>query len=167
MRLNIPKVRSLHDYQTGAELSYVGESANRDMMGTIYQAKIPVIDHLFEVDAICGSLTSLMAKKHAKECGIDYYSLTITEQLAFSREFSSAHGSLYNVPKFRVHEICDDDTLFAIRNGFLKLVFDLLSSFKYNCDDELNENGYYPDCIQFYPYNVDRRLCGTFKREDV
>lgn len=162
MRLAVPSVKMVRDQVTGAELSYVGGSANRDMLGTIYRMTCSHADRLLAVKVIAGNMTYFPADKYAKSIGIDFSTWSVSDSRRFLEKYANDYGAVFDVSTFDADRVIDELGMISLRDQFLHLFFKRNSSYRYNKAGEMHNDGYYPDKVQFYPYGLDRKLCGVF-----
>jgi hypothetical protein len=165
MRLAVPSVKMVRDQVTGAELSYVGGSANRDMLGSIYRMTCFHADRLLAVEVIAGNMTYSPADRYAKSIGIDCSTLGVSEHRRFIEKYANDYGAMFDVSKFHADQYIDKLGMIVLRDQFLQLFFERNSSYLYNRAGEIRGGGYYPDKVQFYPYGLDRKLCGVFDND--
>ena len=104
------------------------------------------------------AVTSLYATEYAKDKGLDVDSWSLVQQMDYLNEFAEKHGSTASVREFVIeNKDLSSGQIEKVIEIFVNLFFELNSSYKLNKEPR-EEKGYYPDKINFEPYELDKKF---------
>jgi hypothetical protein len=159
MRLGVPRIESLQTDDGTASITFLKVNMDRDTGGLDYLFRFKTPSGDTEVRTTVAIVTGIPAAEKFAESGNELWSLHPTDVRKYIEKYAGEHGNTFEVRIFRVPANTSDDGIAALRNAFCELFFKYWSSYKYNnADDPSDPAGFYPDTINFLPFNLNRKF---------
>jgi len=163
MRLAFPRINSFQTDDGTASITFLKVNMDRDTGGLdyLFRFKMPTGD--IEVHATVAITTSFAAADEFAKGGASLWSLDPTEVRKYVEKYAGEHGNSFLVRIFEVPANTSDSTIQILRDKFCMLFLEYWSSYKYSNADETSDSaGFYPDKLQFVPYDLDEKFRMTF-----
>ena len=162
MRLEMPNTSFLQSDDGKAEIILLNEIGNRDEGSIIYRFRCSMRSGDVDFRTATQSLTAAFAGQKSEESGKPIGSLSVTEFREYVGEYAEEFGMTFSVRTFGNDLRKTDRDIITLRDTFCRLFLRLWSSYKYtNSDRASDPNGFYPDTIEFWPYNLDKKFRAT------
>jgi hypothetical protein len=161
MRLGFPRIKSLQSDDGTASITFQTTSMDRDTGGYQYLFRLATSSGETEVRATVARVTGAFAgrKFSAENGGKSLFSLKVQESQEYVEKYAEEYGHTFEVRTFTVPSDTSDSSVVVLRDTFCRLFLECWSSYRYNnTDDTSDPAGYYPDTINFMPWDVDRKF---------
>jgi len=159
MRLAFPRINSLQTDDGTESITFLKVNMDRDTGGLDYLFRFKTPSGDIEVRTTVAIATGFAAADEFAKGGSSLWSLDTTEVRKYIEKYADEHGNAFEVRTFEVPSNTSDSLIQVLRDAFCKLFLEYWSSYKYSNEDETSDPaGFYPDKIQFVPYDLDKKF---------
>jgi hypothetical protein len=172
MRLRMPKVTSVASKGGKAALHYTGLWMHAEG-GATYVLEIEWPEHesgKIDIQVVVDSKNSIRVREAAKAAGLDYDNMPLPQKGALTEKFVQENGKYDWVKEFYTEGILeyDPEAITTLREIFIRLYFEMTSSYRFNKKDgDESSSVYYDDTLDFRPIPLPKRYFITCKSLDV
>ena len=172
MRLKVPRVTSVASKGGKAVLHYRGSSMHPDVVGAIYVLEIEQPEHesgKVAIEVVVASKGTDSISQAAQAGGLDYDNMSLPQKGKFLDKFFQENGKYDRVKEFYTEGILDyaPEAIITLREIFVKLYFEMTSSYRFNDEDGDEKSGYYDDMLDFNPIPLLGKYPMTYRSRDI
>lgn len=167
MRLRMPTIQHLESEDGSCSLTYEGldEAPAQAGGGGKYLLRVSHPEGDIEVRATLQSVGTLYrAREHARSEGFDYGAMSLTEKGEYLYKFAEKYGRSSYVVLFEIESEGDHSDIAELSKRFCEMFFEMDASFRLNNSEyPACGEGYYPDEVDFSPWDVDKKYSRCFQ----